>query len=275
MKLPGNANSIAEIDDLEFSWEDPPTTQFADIGGYRDVKQQLKDSVIKPLRDSDNSYSRFNVEPARGLLFHGPPGTGKTLFARALANALHRPFVELTQASLTHHHINKSPQLIDQMFAEAEELHGVIFVDEAEQLVGNRNMQGNQHAEDNKITNTFLSALTQEDKSFILLLTTNMRDTIDDAILRPGRIDKQIKIDYPDASTRAKILKLKLLDVPQNVNAEYIDKIAARCEQWSGADLEALASTAKRHAAERKAESLSKEDLAYGFTEVYDGSVME
>lgn len=258
--------------EFAYPWEEPPEIQFADIGGYNDVKDELTSQVINPLRSDNESYARFDVQPSRGLLFHGPPGTGKTLFARALANALNRPFVELTQADLTHEHINKSPQLIKRLFEEAQHLGGVIFIDEAEQLLGDRTRSENAHAEDQKVTNMFLSALTQEDQDFILLLTTNQREGMDEAVLRPGRVDSEFEIGLPDIEARAKIIKLTVLGVPHKLTEGHAEHLAERTEGWSGADLDALANQAKLFAAERGASYLRWEDVKAAYKEVASDS---
>lgn len=258
----------SEMSEYMYPWEQPPDLQFADIGGYHEVKDELMSQVIKPLRSDNESYVRFDVQPSRGLLFHGPPGTGKTLFARALANALDRPFVELSQADLTHEHINKSPQLIKRLFEEAQHLGGVVFIDEAEQLLGDRTNAENSHAEDQKVTNMFLSALTKEDQDFILLLTTNQRDGMDEAILRPGRVDSEFEIGLPDVEARTEILKLTVLGVPHKLGQEHAEHLAKKTEGWSGAELNALGNQAKLGAAERGATHLEWEDIKTAHREI-------
>jgi len=259
--------SDSGIENFEFPWEEPPETRFQNIGGYAEVKEDLREQVVAPLREDADSYERFGVEPSRGILFHGPPGTGKTLFARALANEMNRPFVELNQADLTHEYVNKSPQIISRLFEEAQELGGVIFIDEAEQLLGGRGGGMNNHAEDQKITNTFLSGLTQEDQDFIVLLTTNRRDAMDDAILRPGRVDEEFEIGMPNVEARKKILKVKLAEVPHKLTLDHVETVAGKTEGWSGADLNNLVNRAKIEAAGRGAEYLRLEDIQVGYEE--------
>lgn len=258
--LPGN---------LYFNWEQPPETRFEDIGGYDSVKEDLEREVVNPLLSDGDAYERFGVEPSRGLLFHGPPGTGKTLFARALANSLGLPFAEMTQADLTHQHINKSPQLIKRAFEEAQALGGVLFIDEAEQMFQARGDRTNTHAEDDKVVNTFLTELTKEDKDFILILTTNRKDRMDEAILRPGRIDAEFEIDLPDVDAREKILTLELGEVPNTLTEENIEQVAQGTDEWSGADLAALANKARLSAAERNTDALEWEDLRDAYAEIY------
>lgn len=273
-KEAGNRESKQQSDSTDmsefaFPWEEPPAVRFEDIGGYEGVKESLTSQVVNPLRSDDDRYSRFDVEPSRGILLHGPPGTGKTLFARALANELGRPFVELTQADVTHEHINKGPQLIKRLFQEAETLGGVIFIDEAEQVVSQRGNTENGHAEDQKTTNMFLTELSKDEgRDVVVVLTTNQRDAIDDAILRSGRVDADFEIGLPDTAARTEILKLSLLGIPHALAEQHVSHLAERTNEWSGADLDALTNTAKLAAAERNAEKLSWDDLGEAYNEV-------
>lgn len=256
-----------DLDELQFPWEKPPEMRFENIGGYTGVKENLNDQVIAPLKGKTESYERFNVEPSRGILFHGPPGTGKTLFARALAHELDRPFVELSQADLTHEFVNKSPQIVNRLFKEAQAVGGVVFIDEAEQLLGGRGDSMNTHAEDQKITNTFLSALTMEEKNFLVLFTTNRRDSMDEAILRPGRIDEEFEIGMPGPEARTKILKVKVAGIPHKLSEKHVKMLASKTEGWSGADLNNLVNQAKIIAANRNAKHLTLEDLKEAYND--------
>jgi len=268
---PAEEEDEEAVTQYQFPWEEPPEMRFENIGGYPEVKDALREQVVSPLRGANPSYDRFGIEPSRGLLFYGPPGTGKTLFARALANELNRPFVELTQADLTHEFINKSPQIIQRLFEEAQELGGVVFIDEAEQLLGSRDGGLNSHAEDKKITNMFLSALTKEDKDYIILLTTNLKESMDDAILRPGRIDEDFEIGLPESDTRLEIIKIKLAEVPHEITQDQAEIVASKTDGWSGADLNALINQAKFKAVDREAHKLKFGDIKRAYKDIESG----
>lgn len=255
--------------DWQYDWEGTPNTRFEDIGGYDDVKEKLERKVIKPHKDENGLYDHFNVDPIHGVLFYGPPGTGKTLFARALANELNRTFIEVSHADLTHSHINKSPRLIENLFIEAEMQRAVVFIDEADTLLSERG-KDNAHEEDSKITNTFLTWLTKEDTSYIVILTTNNRDNMDDAALRSGRVDAEFEIGLPNLEARKKILKEKLLDVPHNFNDDHIRYFAKNLEGKSGADIESLINQAKFIAVEREGRKLIVEDIQKAYVEIED-----
>ena len=248
--------------ELEFDWRQNTTVSFEDIGGNDDIKQALQENLIAPLEDSDHYYDMYGIEPVRGILLHGPPGTGKTMFGRAIANELDRPYVEADQATLTSPAVNQGPQLINRIFEEAHYLGGIVFIDEAEQLLSDRGGE-NSHQMDEKATNTFLSKLAQEEQDFIVILTTNRRDLIDEAVIRAGRIDIEFEVGVPDRQGRADILEKNLDDVPHNFDNDDIIKIVEETNGWSGADIESLIANAKRVAAKDKDPQLTMEHIDF------------
>jgi ATP-dependent 26S proteasome regulatory subunit len=255
---------VLEETESTFNWEQAPDVSFDDIGGYQKVKSELQEEIIDPLSSDDGRYERFNVEPSRGLLLYGPPGTGKTLFSRALASELGRPFVELSQEDLTHEHINKGPQIVGDLFTQAQHYGGVVFIDEAEQLLGERGGQ-NQHNEDNKITTTFLNKLSQDDQKFVVILTTNRRDQMDDAVLRPGRVDTEFEIGLPDEDARKEIIDIGLSKCPDTITTSQRKELAEVTEDWSGADIHTMMNRARMHAASENAEQLDREHVVKAF----------
>jgi AAA+ superfamily predicted ATPase len=246
-------------ENLEFDWQEPPETTFDDVGGYESVKEELREDVVSPYVNDSAGYDRFGVTPDQGVLFHGPPGTGKTLFARALANALQRPYVELSQSQLTSKWINEGPDLVNRLFEEAQQLEGVVFIDEAESLLGSRDDGLSTNREDAKTTNTFLNKLSQDDQQFFVVLTTNRKEQMDEAVLRPGRIDKHVEIPLPNSEARFQILRTQLEDVPTALRDSELREMVEELEAVSGADLEQLVADARRSAAKENAEALKRE----------------
>jgi ATP-dependent 26S proteasome regulatory subunit len=254
-----------QFQNLEYDWG-WSGTQFSDIGGYYELKDALGDEIVTALRAAqrgDDRFDRFGIEPERGILFYGPPGTGKTLFARALAGELNLPFVELSPADVASRWINEGPERIRQLFAEAQQLGPcVIFVDEAEHLFGARSADArNTHAEDRKLTTEFLVNLTREDREAIVVAATNRPEDIDPAILRPGRLTSHYYVGVPDEEARHAIFQSKLTGVPSKVTTREFAELARQTEGFTGADLDDVVDEAKRSAARRDADAVTREDF--------------
>jgi AAA+ superfamily predicted ATPase len=252
---PGASTVSINSENYTYRWQAPPSTTFADIGGYDDVKERLAEEVIQPLNADSEGYERFNVEPDRGILFYGPPGTGKTLFAKALARGLEKPFVKLDQSRLSDWRVDSMPEKIGRLFDEAEELGGVIFIDEIDQLVAQREGTGTSNKQE-KVTNTFLTRLSEENPNYVFIGTTNRADMIDDAMLRPGRLSQQIEIGMPGPEARRAILETKLAKVPDDLSAEDYQRLVDYTEGGSGADIEDLVKSARQKAADENAEAI-------------------
>jgi AAA+ superfamily predicted ATPase len=259
------APAKAATDEFEYGWMSSEIG-FDDVGGYYEVKQRLTDEVLQPIHAAirgDERFDRFGIEPSRGILLHGPPGTGKTLFARALAGELAVPFVELGPADITSKWINEGPQRVRQLFEEAESVGPcVIFLDEAEHLLGGRDVgAGGAHAEDRKITSELLVHLTADDRTAIVVGATNRPEDIDPAILRPGRLATHIEIGLPEEESRHAIFQSKLQGVPHDLSGDDFADLARRSRGLSGADIEEVVTKAKRNAATRDADGVSLEDF--------------
>lgn len=248
-----------------YDWE-RSTTTFDDIGGYYDVKNALHEGVLEPLlaaRTGDDRFSRFGVEPERGILLYGPPGTGKTMFMRALAGELDVPFVELSPADVTSMWVNESSDHVKTLFDEASDLgECIIFLDEAEHLFGAREHTAKSaHAEDRKVTSEFLAQLTREDRRAIVVAATNRPGDIDRAILRPGRLTAHFEVGVPDEEARHAILSVHLKDIPSSLSGNEYAEIATHTGGLTGAGLVSLVGQARRRAARRNARAVMREDF--------------
>jgi SpoVK/Ycf46/Vps4 family AAA+-type ATPase len=253
------------LEEFRYDWRYSETS-FDDIGGYYELKTALDGDVLKPLRAAqtgDDRYSRFDIEPERGILLYGPPGTGKTMFARALAGELDIPFVELSPADVTSMWVNESSDQIKTLFDEADEIgQCIVFLDEAEHLFGARDHTGKSaHAEDRKVTSEFLAQLTRDDREAIVVSATNRPGDIDRAILRPGRLTAHFEVGLPDDEARHAILEAHLNGIPSTVSGQELATLADRTEGLTGADLANLVEQARRSAAHRNAEAVTRDDF--------------
>jgi SpoVK/Ycf46/Vps4 family AAA+-type ATPase len=234
----------------------------ADIGGYEDVKTELKDSILLPLEKKELAYA-YNIKPPSGILLFGPPGTGKTMLMRALAKELKYNFVEIRCSEILSQWYGESEKNMAEVFANARKNSpAILFFDEIDNIGKKRDAGGTDD-----VTPRVLSVLLQEmdgaiksKEKIIVVGTTNIPDQLDTALLRPGRFDKIIYMHLPDRAARKEIFKVHTNDLKaKGALADDVDfdKLAAKTERFSGADVrnvvdEATKITAKE--ASRKGE---------------------
>ncbi|MBX0296645.1 ATP-binding protein [Haloarcula nitratireducens] len=256
----GESSPESNHRNLEYGWQQPPETHFADIGGLQDRKNDLRRTVLRPLCNTDAAYERFNVAPPNGILLHGPPGTGKTLLARAIAGELGHPYLELSAGDIKSRWINESTEQVTQLFAEAQHFERcVIFIDEIDALLAGRD--DDLHREHAQVVNEFLAHLDAEDPNFLVIAATNRADLLDDAATRRGRFDQQYEIGKPDHDARAAIFRVQLRDRPTTLDEEAYQALADQTGGLSSADIVGIVDDAAMHAAERDADAITHEDL--------------
>lgn len=237
--------------DTEFQWVDGTGVSFDDVGGMDDLKQELKKEIILPLKESPDRAAELGVS-ASNILFYGQPGTGKTHLARALATELSLPFAEVSGADLQSKWINESADKVNILFEEAREIASetggaVVFLDELDSVLSERNRTTNKHEEDVKVVNEFLSHLQNTDEYNIVFVgATNRVSALDDAGIRSGRIDRKIEIGKPDAEARRDILKTHLEKRPHNVTEADIKQIAMMTDEAVASDLELIVTEAAK-----------------------------
>ncbi|WP_217493346.1 26S protease regulatory subunit [Haladaptatus sp. W1] len=256
-----NKEAMTDIQsDLTFNWESAPTTTFRDVGGMDTLKRNIMRSVLRPLSHTDAAYERFNVSPPNGILLYGPPGTGKTHFARAIAGELGHPYLELSAGDIKSRWVNESTEQVNQLFNEAAQFDRcVIFVDEIDALLAGR---GNDlHREHAQVVNEFLAHLDDDDPSFLLIAATNRADLLDEAATRRGRFDQQYEVGLPDKEARKLIFRVRLRELPSNLDEEDFETLAEQTADRSAADIVGIVDDAAMRAAERDAEAITKDDL--------------
>jgi transitional endoplasmic reticulum ATPase len=216
-----------------------PKVKWTDIGDLEEVKQALKEMVEWPLKNED-SFTRMGIKPPRGIPVYGPPGTGKTHLAKAVANESGANFISIKGPELKSKWVGESEKLIRDLFRRAKQVAPtVIFFDEIDALVPKRGGQYGEHATET-IVSQMLSEMSglEELKGVVVVAATNRPDMIDPALLRPGRIDRQILVPAPDEKARLEIFKIHTAAMPlKNVD---IKDLAKKTEGFSGADIEAL-----------------------------------
>ncbi|KAL4975466.1 P-loop containing nucleoside triphosphate hydrolase protein [Aspergillus desertorum] len=238
----------------------PPThVNLADLGGLDDVVRQLGDLVILPMT-RPQVYLASNVQPPRGVLLHGPPGCGKTMIANAFAAELGVPFISISAPSIVSGMSGESEKALREHFEEAKRIAPcLIFIDEIDAITPKR--ENSQREMEKRIVAQLLTcmddlALEKTDgKPVIVLAATNRPDSLDAALRRGGRFDKEINMTVPSEPVREQILraltrKMRLVD-----DLDF-KTLAKRTPGFVGADLNDLVSTAGSAAIKRYLELL-------------------
>ena len=224
-----------------------PNCNFDSVGGYEEIKLQLKQMVILPILYPE-FYSSFNIKPPKGCLFCGPPGTGKTLLARALASECQKIANQKVSvyvrngADVLSKWVGESERQLRLLFEEAQRNSpAIIFFDEIDGLTPTRSSR-QDHCHTSIVT-TFLALLDglQARGDIIVIGATNRVDMIDSALRRPGRFDTEFYFSLPDEKTRESILKIHTKSWKQTINHQ---ELAAVTGGYNGADLALLVSEA-------------------------------
>jgi cell division protease FtsH len=237
--LMGIGSSRAKIYD-----EERPTTRFGDVAGYEGAKREISE-VVDFLKRSDR-YARAGAVGPRGVLMVGPPGTGKTLLARAVAGEADVPFLALTGSSFVEMFVGVGAARVRDLFAAARKrAPSIIFIDEIDAIGQRRGGALVSNDEREQTLNQMLAEMDGFDPAtgVVVLAATNRPETLDPALLRPGRFDRQVEIPLPNQRERAAILAVhtrgKRLDP-----AVDLDAIARGTPGFSGADLANLVNEA-------------------------------
>ncbi len=215
-------------------------TTWDDIGGLEQIKNMLTESVEWPLRFPE-IYANAKVEPPRGILLSGPPGSGKTLIARALANQCEASFISIKGPELLSKWVGESEKGIREIFRRAKQaVPCIVFFDELDALAPRRGGSVDGHVGDRVIA----QLLTEMDgiegrEGVIVLAATNRPELIDTALLRPGRFDLMVELQYPNEEERRTIFAVHLRGRPiaPEITAEELAKLTPK---RSGADIEAI-----------------------------------
>jgi cell division protease FtsH len=224
---------------------------FKDIGGQAAAIKELKEAL--DFINKHDEIKHLGIRPLKGILLTGPPGTGKTLLAKAAATYTEAAFLSTSGSEFIEMYAGVGAQRVRKLFKQAREMakkegksNAIIFIDEIDVLGGKRG-QTTSHLEYDQTLNQLLVELdgikNNEDIRILLVAATNRADLLDDALLRPGRFDRQVKVDLPDKEGRTAILKLHARNKPlaEDVN---LDQIAKETFGFSGAHLESLTNEA-------------------------------
>ncbi len=215
-----------------------PTTRFDDVAGYDGVKQEVTE-VVDFLRNPER-YFAAGAKGPKGVIMIGPPGTGKTLLARAMAGEAEVPFLSVTGSDFVEMFVGVGASRVRDLFTEARKrAPSIVFIDEIDAIGGRRGgpiLSGNDERE--QTLNQLLAEMDGFDPNsgIVVLAATNRPETLDPALLRPGRFDRQVTVPLPNQSERAAILAVHARGKVLAEDAD-LDIVARATPGFSGADL--------------------------------------
>lgn len=221
-----------------------PDVKWEDIGGEEELKKEIEQAVIWPFKHPE-AFKRLGVEPPSGILLYGPPGCSKTLIARALAAQSKLNFLSVKGPELFSKWVGESERAVRELFHRARQVApAVLFFDEIDAVATKRGGDSSSGVTD-RVLAQLLTELDGLEKStgLIVLAATNRPETLDGAILRPGRLDRSLYVPLPDISTRKSILRLQLhkMSCIPDLN---IDELSKLTDGYSGAEIVALCKNA-------------------------------
>jgi len=228
---------------------------YEDIGGLKDELQKVREMIELPLKHPE-MFERLGIKPPKGVLLYGPPGTGKTLIAKAVANESGANFYLINGPEIMSKYYGESEKFLRDKFDEAEKnAPSIIFIDELDSIAPKRaEVQGEVERRVVAQLLTLMDGL-KERGQVIVIGATNLVDSIDPALRRPGRFDREIEIGIPDKQGRLEILqihtRLMPLDMSDEEKYKFLDELASMTHGFVGADLAALAREAAMHALRR------------------------
>ncbi|MCL2360784.1 MAG: AAA family ATPase [Defluviitaleaceae bacterium] len=245
---------------------------FNDIAGNIEAKESVND-IVDYLRDPEK-YKAYGARMPKGILLHGKPGTGKTLMAKAMAGEAGVPFYAVSGSDFVQMYVGVGAARVRELFKKARDAGGgVIFIDEIDALGKKRSdgLSGNDEREQT------LNALLTEMQGFsdgagiVVIAATNRPDTLDEALMRPGRFDRRVEVGLPDLAARKQILALHAKNKPLS-KMTNMEKLAVDTVFFSGAMLEGLLNDAAINAAKRGGGNIEPEDISTAYYTALAGS---
>ncbi|KAL6944911.1 26S proteasome subunit rpt4 [Hanseniaspora vineae] len=250
---------------------------FDGIGGLTEQIRELREVIELPLKNPE-IFQRVGIKPPKGVLLYGPPGTGKTLLAKAVAATIGANFIFSPASGIVDKYIGESARIIREMFAYAKEHEPcIIFMDEIDAIGGRRFSEGT--SADREIQRTLMELLTQMDGFDTLgqtkvIMATNRPDTLDPALLRPGRLDRKIEINLPNEAGRLEIFKIHTANVKKSGDFDF-EAAVKMSDGFNGADIRNCVTEAGFFAIRDDRDHIIQEDLMKAVRKVAETKKLE
>lgn len=248
----------------------PPNVCYADIGGLDMQKQEIREAVELPLTHLA-LYNQLGIDPPKGVLLYGPPGCGKTLLAKAVAHHTSAAFISVVGSEFVQKYLGEGPKMVRDTFRLAREhAPSILFIDEVDSIATKR--FDAEHGSDREVQRVLMELLAQMDgfdqqTSVKVIMATNRSDTLDPALLRPGRLDRKIEFPFPDR--RQKRLIFQVLTQKMNLAPEVdLEDYVSRPDRISGADIGAICMEAGMHAVRRNRYIVLSKDFEKAYEKI-------
>jgi len=236
-----------------------PEVSWDQVGGLKEVKERLKESIEWPLTKPE-MFEHFGINPPRGIVLFGAPGTGKTLIAKAIANEAKANFITIKGPELISKWVGDSEKAVRELFKKAKQSSpSIIFLDEFESIAGVRRSNTGEGSDVmNRVVNQLLSSMdgVESMEGVIVVAATNRPEMIDPALLRSGRFERVLHIPPPDVDSIKAILKIH--SEPMPLGKFKIEDLAPQLINYTGADIEAICREAALISMRAEKKSVSK-----------------
>jgi 26S proteasome regulatory subunit T1 len=243
--------------------EEKPNVTYDDVGGSSTAIQLLREVVEIPLLHPERFY-KLGIDPPKGVLLYGPPGTGKTLLARAVANRTDACFIRVIGSELVQKYVGEGARMVRELFQLARTKKAcIIFFDEVDAIGGARFDDG--AGGDNEVQRTMLELINQLDGfdprgNIKVLMATNRPDTLDPALMRPGRLDRKVEFSLPDLEGRTQIFQIHAQSISCERGIRF-ELLARLCPNSTGADIRSVCTEAGMFAIRARRKTVTERDF--------------
>ncbi|GJW58077.1 26S proteasome regulatory subunit 7 homolog A [Tanacetum coccineum] len=253
--------------------EEKPDVTYNDVGGCKEQIEKMREVVELPMLHPEK-FVQLGIDPPKGVLCYGPPGTGKTLLARAVANRTDACFIRVIGSELVQKYVGEGARMVRELFQMARSKKAcIVFFDEVDAIGGARFDDG--AGGDNEVQRTMLEIVNQLDGfdargNIKVLMATNRPDTLDPALLRPGRLDRKVEFGLPDMESRTQIFKIhtRTMNCERDVRFELLARL---CPNSTGADIRSVCTEAGMYAIRARRKTVTEKDFLDAVNKVIKG----